>query len=101
MSDELAARQRQQAATGDTYLLTEARYTNGIDPYLNVLSAQQSYYSAQQVLVRTKLTAAQNIVDLYQAIGGDASLQTTPVCQPLPGDSNASNAKLASQCSPI
>jgi multidrug efflux system outer membrane protein len=101
MSDELAARQRQQAATGDTYLLTEARYTNGIDPYLNVLSAQQSYYSAQQVFVRTKLTAAQNIVDLYQAIGGDASLQTTPVCQPLPGDSNASNAKLASQCSPI
>ena len=101
MNDEIAARQRQRSATADTYLLTEARYNAGIDPYLNVLSAQQSYYSAQRILVQTKLTAAQNIVDTYQAIGGDALLQATPICQPLPGDSNASNAKLASQCSPI
>ena len=100
MNDELAARQRQQAATADTYLLTEARYRAGIDPYLNVLSAQQSYYSAQQILVQTKLTAAQNLVDLYQAIGGDALLQATPICQPLPGDSNAANAKLAAECRP-
>jgi hypothetical protein len=52
-------------------------------------------------VVAIKFTAAQNIVDLYQAIGGDALLQATPICQPLPGDSNASNAKLASQCSPM
>ncbi len=100
INDEIAARQRQQAATADTYTLTEARYREGIDPFLTVLDAQRSYYAAQQVLVQTKLTAAQNIVDLYQAIGGDALLQATPVCQALPGDSNASNAKLASQCSP-
>lgn len=100
INDEIAARQRQQDATADTYLLTEARYREGIDPFLTVLDAQRSYYAAQQVLVQTKLTAAQNIVNLYQAIGGDALLQATPVCQPLPGDSNASSAKLASQCSP-
>jgi len=100
INDEIAARQRQQAATADTYTLTEARYREGIDPFLTVLDAQRSYYAAQQVLVQTKLTAAQNIVDLYQAIGGDALLQATPVCQALPGDSNASNAKLPSQCSP-
>jgi len=91
INDEIAARQRQRAATADTYLLTEARYNAGIDPYLNVLSAQQSYYSAQRILVQTKLTAAQNIVDLYQAIGGDALLQATPVCAELPG--NAAYAK--------
>jgi multidrug efflux system outer membrane protein len=101
INDEIAARQRQQAATADTYTLTELRYRAGVDPYLNVLSAQQSYYSAQQTVVAIKQTAAQNIVDLYQAIGGDALLQATPICQPLPGDSNASNAKLASQCSPM
>jgi len=100
INDEIAARQRQQAATADTYVLTEARYREGIDPFLTVLDSQRSYYSAQQVLVQTKLTAAQNIIDLYQAIGGDALLQATPVCQPIPGDSNASSAKLASQCSP-
>lgn len=101
INDEIAARQRQQVATADTYKLTEARYRAGIDPFLTVLDAQRSYYSAQQTIVQTKLAAAQNIVSLYQAIGGDASLQASPVCQPLPGDSSASSAKLTSQCSPI
>jgi multidrug efflux system outer membrane protein len=101
MNDEIAARQRDQAAAADNYVLTEARYREGIDPFLTVLVAQRSYYSAQQQMVQTKLTAAQNIVTIYQSIGGDALLQKTPVCQALPGDSNASSAKLASQCSPI
>ena len=56
---------------------------------------------AEQAMVQTKLTAAQNLVTTYQTIGGDALLQGTPVCQALPGDSIASKAKLASQCSPI
>jgi len=100
INDEIAARQRQQAATADTYVLTEARYREGIDPFLTVLDAQRSYYAAQQLLVQVKRTAAQNIIDIYQAIGGDALLQATPVCQPLPGDTNAGNAVLARQCSP-
>ena len=37
MNDEIGARERQHAATADTYLLTEDRYRAGIDPYLNVL----------------------------------------------------------------
>jgi multidrug efflux system outer membrane protein len=101
MNDEIAARQRDQAAAADNYVLTEARYREGIDPFLTVLVAQRSYYSAQQQMVQTKLTAGQNLVTTYQSIGGDTLLQNTPVCQALPGDSNASNAKLASQCSPI
>ena len=101
INDEIAARQRSQAASADNYTLTEARYRAGIDPFLTVLVAQRSYYTAQQQMVQTRLAAAQNIVDTYQAIGGDALLQATPVCQALPGDSNASSAKLASQCSPI
>ena len=79
MEEELAARQRQQAAAADVYLLTEARYRNGIDSFLNSLDAQRSYYSAQQILVQAKLTAAQNRVDLYQTLGGDS------LFQPLPG----------------
>jgi outer membrane protein, multidrug efflux system len=89
MNDEMAARQRQQLATADTYTLTEARYRAGIDPFLTVLDAQRSYYAAQQQMVQTKFTAAQNLVSIYQTIGGDASLQATPVCQPLPGDKAA------------
>jgi len=101
MNDEIAARQRDQSAAADNYVLTEARYREGIDPFLTVLVAQRSYYSAQQQMVQTKLTAGQNLVTTYQSIGGDTLLQNTPVCQALPGDSNASSAKLASQCSPI
>jgi multidrug efflux system outer membrane protein len=100
MNDEIAARQRQQAETADTYLLTEARYREGIDPFLNVLDAQRSYYAAQQTLVSTKLTAAENIVDTYQAIGGDALLGGTPICQSLPGDKTTANASLAVLCRP-
>ena len=101
INEELAANQRKQAATADTYLLTEARYREGIDSFLNSLDAQRSYYLAQITLVQARLTAAQNLVDLYQSLGGDSLLQSTSVCQALPDASSASSAKLASQCSPI
>ena len=78
MEEELSARQRQQAAAADVYLLTEARYRNGIDSFLSSLDAQRSYYSAQQILVQAKLTAAQNWVDLYRSLGGDSLLMPEP-----------------------
>jgi multidrug efflux system outer membrane protein len=71
INDEIAARQRQKAAAADLYLLTEARYKAGIDNFLASLDAQRSYYATQQSLVSTKLTAAENLVELYRAIGGD------------------------------
>ena len=89
INDEIGARERQQLATADTYTLTEARYRAGIDPFLTVLDAQRSYYAAQQQMVQTKLTAAQNLVTIYQTIGGDTFLQTVPVCATLPGDRTA------------
>jgi multidrug efflux system outer membrane protein len=79
INDEIAARRRQQAAAGDAYLLTEARYRAGIDNFLASLDAQRSYYSAQRALVQTQLIAAQNIVDLYETLGGDPLLNATPV----------------------
>ena len=84
INDEIGARERQQAATADTYMLTEARYRAGIDPFLTVLDAQRSYYSAQQQMVQTKLTAAQNIVDAVSVdrrrhvAAGDAGMPAAP-----------------------
>lgn len=74
INDEIAANQRRQAATADTYLLTEARYREGIDNFLASLDAQRSYYIAQIALVQARLAAAQNQVDLYEALGGDSLL---------------------------
>jgi multidrug efflux system outer membrane protein len=99
MDQQLAATSRQQAAAADVYMLEEQRYRAGIDAYLNLLIAQQQYYSVQQVLVRTKLTAAQNRVDVYQSLGGDSLLQTAPLCD-VRYVSNGGNATLASQCPP-
>jgi multidrug efflux system outer membrane protein len=79
MDEQLSARQRQDAAAAEYLRLSEARYKAGVDNYLTTLDAQRSYYSARQLLVQTKLTAAQNLVNLYQALGGDPLLQTAPV----------------------
>jgi multidrug efflux system outer membrane protein len=79
MGAELDARQRQAAAAADNLRLSEARYRAGIENFLASLDAQRSSYSAQRVLVATKLTEAENLVDLYQALGGDDFMRSAPV----------------------
>jgi multidrug efflux system outer membrane protein len=78
IGEQIRARQAQREAAADTYLLTEARYRNGIDSFLGSLDAQRSYYSAQRTLVLSRLEAATNLVDLYRSLGGDSLLTTTP-----------------------
>ena len=79
MGTELVARQRQVAAASEYLQLSTARYRAGIENFLTTLDAQRSSYLSQQILVRTKLESAQNRVDLYQALGGDDWLQSSPV----------------------
>lgn len=50
--------------------LANARYRQGEDSYLNVLSAQQDLYSAQQGLLQARLGHLSGQVALYQALGG-------------------------------
>lgn len=61
----------------DNYRLSDARYKGGIDTFLNSLIAERSLYSAQKTLVATQLAKATNLVDLYTALGGDATLDAT------------------------
>ena len=77
IGEQLRARQSQREAAADTYLLTEARYRNGIESFLGSLDAQRSYYSAQRTLVLSRLEAATNLVDLYRSLGGDSLLGTS------------------------
>lgn len=98
MDSQLAAVRGQQAAASDNYLLTEARYNAGVDPFLNVLIAQRAYYTAQNSLVQTETTAAHNRVDLYQSLGGDPLIENGPVCG-VDYVPNGGNATLVSDCS--
>jgi multidrug efflux system outer membrane protein len=97
MDEQLNAAQRQEAAAADNYLLTEARYRAGVDPFLNVLVAQRAYYSAQNSLVQTKATAGHNRVSIYQSLGGDSLIEKSPLCA-VDYVSNGGNASLATDC---
>lgn len=56
--------------------LTEARYRNGIDSFLDSLLAQRSLFSARQQQVGIELATLLNRVTLYRVLGGD---QLAPV----------------------
>jgi len=58
------------AAEQSRFDLADARYRNGVDSYLTVLSAQQDLYNAQQNLVTLQFSRLSNLVSLYQALGG-------------------------------
>ena len=70
MQEQLAAQTDLVAAAADSYRLANARYTKGVDTYLNALDAQRTLYSAEQNLVSTRQTALDNQVTLYRVLGG-------------------------------
>ena len=66
------AQQSLVGAVAETYRLSNARYTKGVDSYLTVLDAQRSLYLAQQTLISLRLSRASNLVTLYKVLGGGA-----------------------------
>ncbi|KRB82748.1 transporter [Sphingomonas sp. Root710] len=75
---QLGASRQLDASARDSLFLATARYREGIDPYLNTLDAQRTAYSAARTLVNTRLVKAQNLVTLYQSLGGDQLVDTLP-----------------------
>jgi len=61
----VAVTQDQRALT-----LSDALYRNGLTDFLNVLTAQQSLYTAQDALVQSQQVVSTDLVTLYQALGG-------------------------------
>ena len=70
MEQQITAQQSLVDAVAETYRLSNARYTRGIDSYLSVLDAQRSLYGAQQGLIALHLARLVNRVMLYTALGG-------------------------------
>lgn len=73
---QLAASTSLDAAARDSLFLANARYREGVDPYLNLLDAQRTAYGAARTLAGTRLIKAQNLVTLYQSLGGDQQIDT-------------------------
>ena len=75
---QIAADQLNLTAAQDSYNLGLARYRMGIDPYLDTLDAQRTLYAARQTMADVQLTRAENLVTLYQTLGGDQSIADLP-----------------------
>ena len=86
----LAARQRAARDNADaaatTARLTQARYRNGIDSFLDSLIAQRSLFAARQQQVGIRLAELQNKVTLYRVLGtdgeGSAAAASVPALTP-------------------
>lgn len=76
-SAQLDAQRALQVAAGRTLELSNLRYNNGIDSYLQVQTAQVDFFNAQLALVQTGLAALINRVELYKALGGGWQESTT------------------------
>jgi outer membrane protein, multidrug efflux system len=70
VAEQMAGQQNLVEAEQSRYDLSTARFRNGVDSYLTVLSAQQDLYTAQQNLVVLQFSRLSNLVSLYQALGG-------------------------------
>ncbi|CAI2789011.1 Outer membrane protein oprM precursor [Serratia grimesii] len=70
LDTQIKAQTQLVAANQRAYNLSQQRFQQGVDNYLNVLDSQRSLYAAQQVLVDARLARLTNLVDLYRALGG-------------------------------
>ena len=69
------------AAYQRAYDLSKQRFDQGIDSYLSVLDSQRSLFSAQQVLIETRLSRLSNQITLYQVLGGGWTDKTVQAAQ--------------------
>lgn len=70
LDEQIDAQQLLVQANQRAYDLSDQRFRQGVDSYLNVLDSQRSLYDAQQVLVQTRLARLTNLVTLYKVLGG-------------------------------
>ena len=70
LDEQIRSERLSVAASLDAYALAEQRFKEGMDDYLALLEAHRTLYGTQQILVRTRLTRLNNLIDLYKALGG-------------------------------
>ncbi|PMS17433.1 multidrug transporter [Trinickia dabaoshanensis] len=68
--EQIRSLERTTFAQSRTLDLSQLRYKNGVDSYLQVLTAQTNLYSVQQSLVNARVARLDSLVSLYVALGG-------------------------------
>jgi multidrug efflux system outer membrane protein len=68
--DQAQAQQQDVDAAADYYRLATMRFRAGVDTYLTALDAERTLYAAQQSLLTAQAAQLQNLVTLYEDLGG-------------------------------
>lgn len=86
MANALAAREqldkaydalsKQSRASKEALRLVGLRYKHGVSGALDLLDAERSSYSAEGAALSAQLTRAENLADLYKALGGGLKRDT-------------------------
>lgn len=76
--EQLSAQLALVQASNRQYQLALARFKGGYDPYLDTLVAQRTLYTAQLVMITTRLEQMSNTVTLYKTLGGGWSEVVPP-----------------------
>jgi multidrug efflux system outer membrane protein len=70
LDERIEAQELLLSAQQKRFDLTNARYRQGVDNYVDVLLAQQDLYAAQQNLLQFQAARLLNAVALYRSLGG-------------------------------
>jgi outer membrane protein TolC len=69
-TDQLALTEVQTRASAEAFRISELQYREGTIDIVQLLTSQQSLFSAQQALVQIKLARLEANISLYSALGG-------------------------------
>lgn len=76
---QLESQYRLQKNYQETYEIALARFRSGLDNYLSVLDAERSLFANQQGILNLELQRVISQIDLYQALGGGATLEVEQI----------------------
>jgi multidrug efflux system outer membrane protein len=72
LAEQVDARRRNTETLQRVVNLARKRYQEGVVNYIEVLDAERSLFEAEQAFIQTRRAEAQNLVNLYVALGGGA-----------------------------
>jgi multidrug efflux system outer membrane protein len=70
LAEQVASQERGTQAQRQIAALAQIRYNEGVVNFLEVLDAQRNLFAAEQALLQLRRAEAENLVDLYVALGG-------------------------------
>jgi len=81
LSEEIIHQEASTDAAGRAFELERVRYETGLDPYLNLLTTQNTLLTARQTLANLKIQQMSSAVLLIEALGGGWDSSQLPNAQ--------------------